>query len=271
MKQTANNAMHALLYYYEKQLREQQSVGQPLQAGDQLPPLYTNNQQLAEMLGCHPNSVINHRNKLEEIGLIEKQVFRGKYHNYAIYINPAILHIQSRGGYANEVGQFRNFKGQLVANLNPQLSQNLGPSVTRTYQVTKELIELSGEDFSQVADSQSSDPARAVEKGEKAVENAVGNVKNPPTSVGQGAPLVTAGTGNATNKTEGDPQGPAPLTGNTPPELRGTPPTLPRHPSCRSSHGYSGCAWPSSRRPRWTNHSENQSDLDGGRAKSVQG
>ncbi len=209
-----------LIYYYYKQIRTEQAYGNQLKPGDKIPSLFTNNRQLSKALKCHENSIINLRTRLKEVGLIQKEVNHGYYADYEIHLNPEILHIQSKRGGQNEIGKFRNFKGQLVANLNQQLSQSLGPTVTRTYLVTKELIELSGVDFPQVTDAQSSDPANTVENHKSDVENPLENVENPQESIGRGTPPVTNGTGNKTGKTAG-----APATGNTPPSCAAPPQT----------------------------------------------
>ena len=218
VRQSHRDLAEKLIYYYYKQIRTEQAFGNQLRPGDKLPSLRTNNRQLCQALKCHENSIINQRKRLKQAGLIQMEVYHGTYADYEIHLNPAILHVQCKAGKQNEVGQFLNFEEKLIASLPNHMSQNLGPTVTSTYQVTKELIELSGVDFPQIADSQSLDTAKDVENCKNTVENAPGSVENPQNSVGQGTPLVTDGTGNETGKTAG-----APAAGNTPPSSAAPP------------------------------------------------
>ncbi|RYF57751.1 MAG: ArsR family transcriptional regulator, partial [Cytophagaceae bacterium] len=57
---------------------------------DELPPIYTNRQEIADLAKCGPRTVYDHLERLRKVGLIRK-VFRGRKHDFKVWINPWIL------------------------------------------------------------------------------------------------------------------------------------------------------------------------------------
>lgn len=203
VKQSQRDCLEKLIFYYSKKFEKDQVYGDPIKPGEPLPPLLTNNVQLADALECHENSVINHRKRLKQAGLIQKEVFRGTNGSYEVYLDPSILHIQLQGEPDNSIGLFLDANGEKIGPANIRMSQNLGHTVTSTYQVTNKLIELSGADFQQSDDNQSFEPQKSVGNDVSKCGKPQINVENPRTDSG---PVTTRGTlrvtktGNETDK-----------------------------------------------------------------------
>ena len=63
---------------------------------DNLPPLRTNNVQLAGITQTSPRTIQRHINRLLEAGVIEQKNWRGSNADYELFINPKILSIRCR-------------------------------------------------------------------------------------------------------------------------------------------------------------------------------
>lgn len=57
---------------------------------DEIPGVYTNRNEVAVLTQCGSRTVYDHLNKLEAAGLVYKQ-FRGRYHDFIVWISPWIL------------------------------------------------------------------------------------------------------------------------------------------------------------------------------------
>ena len=58
---------------------------------DNLPPIRTNNVQLAKMANASPRTIQRHIKKLQEAGIITNKIWHGTNSSYELFINPKIL------------------------------------------------------------------------------------------------------------------------------------------------------------------------------------
>jgi len=195
-----------LLYIYSTAIAKEQAYGSGIAESSPLPPLRTNNVQLAKAMGCGERTIINLRKRLKAAKVITTELFRGSNASYELGLSGAVIHIQRSGEPDNIIHLFAASR------------KSLRHTVTsKTKQVTKELIELSGVDFQQQTDFQPNELRKAVEKDvnkcakpEDVVEN-----QHPGSSPETLATQVTPETRTG-NETCSEDQG-------TPPELRATP------------------------------------------------
>jgi len=176
-----------LLYIYGISLYKDQAFGDRLQPGSPLPPLYTNNVQIANEMEYSERTAINHRARLKLAGIILREQFHGSNGSYEIDINPVIMHLQDRQGPDNSVHLFATqgvTKQNVSVIASTEASENFSPySIRLQKQVTNQLNKLSGADFQQSPDFQSIERNPTVEKVDMSVETESHSVENPQQNV----------------------------------------------------------------------------------------
>ena len=188
-----------LLFLYSAAIAREQAYGGGVEEFVPLPALRTNNVQLSKAMGCGERTIINLRERLKEAKVIVKELFRGSNASYEVELSGAVIHIQAVGVPENIIHLFQ------------PSAKTLRHTVTRTNQVTNELIKLDGADFKQQSDFQGDEWRKAVDKclqscgkGGNVVENqAIGSIQD---TQGTGTGYETIRTGL-----------------ETPPELRSAP------------------------------------------------
>ncbi len=188
-----------LLFLYSAALAREQAYGGGVELYCSLPRLRTNNVQLSHALGCSERTIINLRARLKEAKVILKERFRGSNAQYEVELSGAVIHIQTTKEPENIIHLFQ------------PAAKTLRHTVTRTNQVTKELIELDGADFKQRAGFQLDKWSKAVDKGFRSCGKAGNVVENSAI----GSILGTQGTRSGYETI-------SPSLG-TPPGLRGAP------------------------------------------------
>ncbi len=217
-----------LLFLYGSALNNEQAYGGGILIGEALPNLRTNNNQLADALGCSERTVINLRSRLKAAGIITSEVFHGSNAQYEVELSPLVVHIGERGNPDNIIHQFiPGFQQRASASagpaFSPPMAQTLRHTVTSTEQVTNQLIKLSGADFQDSAENQPFAPDSSVENGGKPQEFRQNAVENPLLR----AENLPSGSGPGT--------GQEPETGyETPASKAGTPPQVAAHPPAKA-------------------------------------
>lgn len=178
--------MEYLLYLYSLTLKKKQAIEGPLLPGGALPALYTNNEQLAQEMGCSVRTIQNLRRRLIEADFITGEVWHGSNSSYEVYLSFNTVHLEWRGDPCNVVRNFAPFvsenRADEAASAAPAAApptKSLRHTVSRNRtQVTKELIELSGVDDPQTLGFQLETNFSNVEsrgKRPKCVENTADN------------------------------------------------------------------------------------------------
>lgn len=167
-----------LLFLYSAALAREQAYGGGVELYNSLPRLRTNNVQLSKALGCSERTIINLRARLKEAKVILKERFRGSNAQYEVALSGAVIHIQTTKEPENIIHLFQ------------PAAKTLRHTVTRTNQVTKELIELDGADFQQCVGFQLDRWSKAVDKGFRSC----GKVGNVVENTAIGSILGTQGT-----------------------------------------------------------------------------
>ncbi len=167
-----------LLFLYSAALAREQAYGGGVELYNSLPHLRTNNVQLSQALGCSERTIINLRTRLKEAKVILKERFRGSNAQYEVELSGAVIHIQTTKEPENIIHLFQ------------PAAKTLRHTVTRTNQVTKELIKLDGADFKQRVGFQLDKWSKAVDKGFRSCGKAGNVVEN--TAIG--SILGTQGT-----------------------------------------------------------------------------
>jgi len=167
-----------LLFLYSAALAREQAYGGGVELYNSLPRLRTNNVQLSKALGCSERTIINLRARLKEAKVILKERFRGSNAQYEVELSGAVIHIQTTKEPENIIHLFQ------------PAAKTLRHTVTRTNQVTKELIKLDGADFQQCVGFQLDRWSKAVDKGFRSC----GKVGNVVENTAIGSILGTQGT-----------------------------------------------------------------------------
>lgn len=205
-----------LLFLYANAIFKEQAFGEGLKPGHALPPLRTNNSQLAGEMGCSRRTIINHMNRIVESGAVTEKVFHGSNAQYEVHFSPLLIHIQTKQSPDNLIHYFdKNFIRQV-----PIMTQGSGApasgffsdpvktfhhTVSRTEQDTIKLNKLSGDVFRQIPGSQNHIPATPVEDDGKVVENPPNDCRKPSTG-------STPVTPQDTEAAPGSAQGTEPVT-----------------------------------------------------------
>ena len=74
---------------------------------EELPPLQTNNKQLAKLVKCSSRTIQRHILKLHSAGIITGKVFHGSNSNFELLINPKILLVKQKLTVDKAQKQFR--------------------------------------------------------------------------------------------------------------------------------------------------------------------
>ena len=99
-----------------------QAYGKPLEPDQDLPPLRTNNKQLATMVGCSGRTIINLRERLAAALMIAPAAWHGTNSSYELAISFDIIQLELRGDPTNQVGLF---EGPLSADRKPQTADRI--------------------------------------------------------------------------------------------------------------------------------------------------
>lgn len=211
--------MEYMLYLYSLTLKKHQAYGPGLEPGASLPPLRTNNEQLAGEMGCSTRTIINLRDRLAAAGLITADKWRGTNSSYELAMSFNIIQLERRGDPTNLVRQFAPplsaspavalaKAGQSDEALskadqpspqdagatppppqknqaptppeNSRMAKTLRHTVSREHiQDTNELIELSGVDFQKTSDFQADTNFSNVESCGKRPKSVENTSENP--------------------------------------------------------------------------------------------
>lgn len=176
-----------LLHLYSLALAREQAYGERLTEGQDLPTLRTNNQQLANELGCTDRTIINLRARLKAAGVIKREVFHGTNAQYEIELSARVVHLQDKGDPHNAIYRFLpGFQpsqqcehGTEPGTCKQCMAKSFRHTVSSTIPGTNKLIELSGAEFQPPSDPQSVTPDFGVGDGGKPVENRQKPVEKP--------------------------------------------------------------------------------------------
>lgn len=137
-----------LLWLYSSHLNKEQAYGAGIQQGAPLPPLRTNNVQLAGLLACSERTVHNLIERLKRSGIVTNKVFRGSNSSYELHLSTSVLHIEARGQQPDNVAPLFQTGADQAVFLAAKM-KSLPHTVTSKRQVTKKLNKLDGADCQQ--------------------------------------------------------------------------------------------------------------------------
>lgn len=193
-----------LLWLYSSHLNKEQAYGPGLQQGAPLPPLRTNNVQLAGLLACSERTVHNLIERLKRSGIVSSKVFRGSNSSYELHLALSVLHIEARGSAPDNVAPLFQAGASQAVFLAAKM-KSLPHTVSSKEQDTKKLNKLDGAGFPQTG----AEPGFA---GIQHVGNLIGDVENPEKFVENQHPGSEQGTKPATQRTGYEHAGTGPVT-----------------------------------------------------------
>lgn len=206
-----------LLDMYYGRLKTAQGPGKCVLLPNQpLPKLRTSNGALVSAMGdgCSKRTIINYRNRLVKAGIIttgaiyengKRRVVNGEWRGtnsgYDLHINPMIMHLQTRQVSDNQASLFLAVDVKTFHHI----------ETGNQFQVTNEVINRSGADFTTGIDNQSVSGSGAVENcpdvlgsAEKPVEKAATNATRVTSEAAAEPTRVTPGAGYQTAENPAD-------------------------------------------------------------------
>lgn len=183
-----------LLWLYSCHLNKVQAYGAGIAEGKPLPPLRTNNVQLAGMMACSERTIHNLIVRLKASGIISRKVFKGSNSSYELYLSTSVLHIEHRGLAPDNRAQAFQFNSSQVP-FYGSTWKTLPDTVTSIKQVTNKLNKLDGALFQQGEENQGVAGFLSVGNLLRNVENLNSLVENPHPDSEQGTKPVTQKTG----------------------------------------------------------------------------
>lgn len=178
------------LYFYR--LKSAQGPGRRiLIPGQPLPTLRTSNGALAKEMGVSSRTIINLRDRLAQAGIIADAVWHGTNSSYELFLNPMIMHLQTRQDYSN---QNHRFFSTLLQTFRHIETGNLLLD-------TNKPVNKSGADFATGTENQSVAPTPAVENAPEPWKKAKKPVEKPATDAAQDTQKAAATNTPDTRKT----------------------------------------------------------------------